>query len=148
MPNITHIVRTRTVLSKRSKPSRGDAIAKIVAIAAARRRARRIAQARRRGREMATKLTQTAGDRRVRREARRTATAASRAAQRAQKVGMSAALSDRRVSRDLRRTRRHAARAASLAVQPRSHRARKAALIIAGTGALAGAAYAGTHKPE
>jgi hypothetical protein len=97
---------------------------------------------------MATKLSQTAADRRVRREARRTATAASRAAQRAQKVGMSAALSDRRVSRDLRRARRHATRAARLTIRPRSHPMRTAALIVAGTGALAGAAYAGTRKPE
>ena len=148
MSNVTHVIRPRTGLRKGSKTSRADAIAKVVAIASARRRAHRFAQARRRGQKMATKLTRTAGDRRVLREARRTATAASRAAQRAQKLGVNAALSDRRVSRDLRRTKRHATRAARLAVRPRSHRARTAALIVAGTGALAGAAYAGTRKSE
>jgi hypothetical protein len=123
-------------------------IARIAAIAGTKRRAGRFARVRRRGHELAAKMTHAARDRRVKREARRAAIAASRAARRAQGLGPASALSDRRVARDLRRSRRHATRATSLALRTRARRVRNAALIVAGTSALAGAAYAGKRKPE
>jgi hypothetical protein len=124
-------------------------IGRIVAVAAAVRQTRRIADAQRRGRAVAARMSHAATDRRVQREARRATAAASRAAHRTQEVGLTRALSDRRVTRDLRRTRRHATRATTLALRrPRWRRARAAALVVAGTGALAGAAYAGTRRAE
>ena len=148
MMNVTDILSGATHSRRRSRVPGRREIGRIVAVAAAARQAERIAQAQRRGREVATKMSHAATDRRVQREARRATAAASRAAHRTQEVGLTRALSDRRVTRDLRRTRRHATRATSLALQrPRWRRVRAAALIVAGTGVLAGAAYAGTRKP-
>ena len=149
MTRVTDVLSGTTHARTRSRALGRREIARIVAVATAVRHTQRIADTRRRGREAAAKMSHAATDRRVQREARRATAAASRAAQRAQRVGLTRALSDRRVTRDLRRTKRHAARATSLALQrPRWRRVRAAALIVAGTGALAGAAYAGTRKSE
>jgi hypothetical protein len=121
---------------------------RIVAIAARVRRPRRRTRARHSGQGVAAKLTHAATDRRVRRDARRTAVAASRAARRTHGLGLTRALSDRRVSRDLRRTRRHATRATRRALRPQAHRKRTATLITAAVGTLVSAAYAGTRKPR
>lgn len=72
-------------------------------------------------------------------EAGRARRHASRSARRAQRLGVQRALTDKRVARDLRHVALHASRAASLAVRPRrTHRIRKAAIVVAGTGVIAG----------
>lgn len=111
------------------------------------RRNRRTAMHRHRE-AIVAKATRAARDRRVRRDARRTAVAASRAARRAHVLGLSRALSDRRTARNLRRTRRHATRAARRVLRPPSHRKRNAALIAAGLGTLTSIAYGGVRKPR
>jgi hypothetical protein len=150
MTTVTDILSGATTHARtRSRVPGRREIGRIIAIATVARQTQRIADAQRRGRKVTAKMSHAAKDRRVQREARRATAAASRAAQRTQEVGLTRALSDRRVTRDLRRTKRHAARATSLALQrPRWRRVRAAALIVAGTGALAGAAYAGTRKSE
>jgi hypothetical protein len=85
-------------------------------------------------------------DRKVGVESRRAAKDASRAARRAKRVGVAKALTDKRVARDLRRATQHASKAASLAVAQRRRRVRTTAVLVVGTGALAGAAYGGWRK--
>jgi hypothetical protein len=102
----------------------------------------------RRRQAIVARATRAARDRRVQRDARRTAVAASRAARRAHALGLSRALSDRRTARNLRRTRRHATRAARRVLRPPSHRKRNAALIAAGLGTLTSIAYGGVRKPR
>jgi hypothetical protein len=82
----------------------------------------------------------------VRVESRRAAKDASRAAERVKRVGVAKALSDKRVARDLRRATEHASKAASLAVAQRRRRVGTTAVLVVGTGALAGAAYGGWRK--
>jgi hypothetical protein len=147
MTRVTDVLGGVTHARTRSKVPGRREVGRIVAVATVAQQAQRIVHARRRGREVAAKMSHAARDRRVQREARRATAAASRVAQRTQEVGLTKALSDRRVTRDLRRTKRHATRATSLALQrPRWRRVRAAALVVAGTGALAGAAYAGTRR--
>jgi hypothetical protein len=87
-----------------------------------------------------------ATDQNVHAEMQRAIANASHAARRAQSVGAARALSDKRLARQLRRATRHASKAASLAVHPRRNRVRRAALVLAGSGAIAGAAYGGWRR--
>lgn len=87
-----------------------------------------------------------ASDRNVHAEMQRAIADASRAARRARRIGPTRTLRDKRLARQLRRATRHASRAASLARYPRRTRARRAALMLVGSGAVAGAAYGGWRK--
>jgi hypothetical protein len=87
-----------------------------------------------------------ATDQNVHAELQRAIVDASHAARRAQRVGPTKALSDKRLARQLRRASRHASKAATLAVHPRRNRLRRGALMLVGSGAVAGAAYGGWRR--
>jgi hypothetical protein len=87
-----------------------------------------------------------ATDQNVHAELQRAVANAAHAARRAQRVGPARALSDKRLARQLRRATRHASKAASLALHPRRNRLRRAAFVLVGSGAVAGAAYGGWRR--
>jgi hypothetical protein len=106
----------------------------------------KIAETRRQALKVAEPARRAATDLRVHSETRRARGNAVRAAHRVQRIGVTRALTDKQVARNLRRATHHASRAANLAVNPSRHRVRKTSIVVLGTGALAGAAYAGRRK--
>ncbi len=106
----------------------------------------KIAETRRQALKVAEPARRAATDMRVHSETRRARGNALRAAHRVQRIGVTRALTDKQVARNLRRATHHASRAANLAVNPSRHRVRKTSIVVLGTGALAGAAYAGRKK--
>ena len=99
----------------------------------------RVGEARAWAGSLQTTARRAVSDADVRAEAGRARTHASRSARRAQRLGVQRALTDQRVARDLRHVALHASRATSLAVRPRrSHRIRTAAIVVGGTGVIAG----------
>ncbi len=106
----------------------------------------KVAEIRRQALRLAEPARRAATDIRVHSETRRARGNAVRAAHRVQDIGVTRALTDKQVARNLRRATQHASRAANLAVNPSRHRVRKTSIVVLGTGALAGAAYAGRRK--
>jgi hypothetical protein len=106
----------------------------------------RIAETKRQALRVAEPARRAATDIRVHSETRRARGNALRAAHRVQRIGVTRALTDKQVARNLRRATHHASRAANLAVNPSRHRVRKTSIVVLGTGAIAGAAYAGRRK--
>jgi hypothetical protein len=106
----------------------------------------KIAETRRQALKVAEPARRAATDFRVHSETRRARGNAVRAAHRVQRIGVTRALTDKQVARNLRRATHHASRAANLAVNPSRHRVKKTSIVVLGTGALAGAAYAGRRK--
>ncbi len=106
----------------------------------------RVAEARQQALKVAEPARRAATDLRVHSETRRARGNAVRAAHRVQRIGVTRALTDKQVARNLRRATHHASRAANLAVNPSRHRIRKTSIVVLGTGALAGAAYAGRRR--
>ena len=94
-------------------------------------------------RQAAEAARRAATDRAVHEEGQRAIARATRAAQRAQEVGFGNALNDKRAMRELRQATRHASKAANLILNPRPSRLKRTVVIVVGTGATAGAAYAG-----
>ena len=106
------------------------------------------AETRDRARHALESASRAASDRRVRAQSHRAKRDALRAAHRVQRIGVARALTDKRVARRLRLASRHASRAASLSLHgPRRHRVRNTAVIVVGTGAVAGTVYAATRSP-
>jgi hypothetical protein len=106
----------------------------------------KVAEARQQALKVAEPARRAATDIRVHSETRRARGNAVRAAHRVQRIGVTRALTVNQVARNLRRATHHATRAANLAVNPSRHRVRKTSIVVLGTGALAGAAYAGRKK--
>jgi hypothetical protein len=106
----------------------------------------KVAEARQQALKVAEPARRAATDIRVHSETRRARGNAVRAAHRVQRIGVTRSLTDKQVARHLRRATHHATRAANLAVNPSRHRVRKTSIVVLGTGALAGAAYAGRKK--
>jgi hypothetical protein len=86
-----------------------------------------------------------ARDRRVRRETRLALSAVALANKRARKIGLAHTLGDRQVATHLRHAGDHASKAMTFAERARHGRriGRTTTIIVVGTGALGGAAYAG-----
>ena len=94
--------------------------------------------------DAAATLKESTANPRVRAEARLAVSSLVLAGKRARKIGFADATSDRRVMAQLRQARRHAGRAVRTTRRARRrHRVIRATRIIAGAGALGGAAYAG-----
>jgi hypothetical protein len=106
----------------------------------------KLAETRQQALKVAEPARRAATDLRVHSETRRARGNAVRAAHRVQRIGVTRALTDKQVARNLRRATHHASRAANLAVNPSRHRVRKTSIVVLGTGAIAGAAYAGRRK--
>jgi len=110
------------------------------------RRTMRVIDYGRRAADMKEPVQRAATDPRVRKEARKASENATRAARRAQQIGLAQALNDRKVARYSRKASEHATKAANLATNPPKNRLRKVTVIVLGTGAVAGAAYAGWRR--
>jgi hypothetical protein len=106
----------------------------------------RVIEYSRRAADMKEPVQRAATDPRVRKEARKASDNATRAARRAQEIGLVQALNDRKVARYSRKASEHATKAANLATKPPKNRLRKATVVVLGTGAVAGAAYAGWRR--
>jgi hypothetical protein len=102
------------------------------------------AQTAERARHYGATVRETAANPKVRAETRLALTSLVLAGQRARKVGIASASSDKRVLAQLRHARRHAGRAVTTARNARRRqRVIRAVTVIAGAGAVGGAAYAG-----
>ncbi len=104
----------------------------------------RMVKATRRASRLSGTVKQVAANPKVTAEARLAVSGLARAGQRARRVGLANVFGDKQVATQLRQASSHASNAVAAARHPRpGHRILRATAIVAGAGALGGAAYAG-----